>query len=137
MEFSRFFECVFWWVFLLSVDEWAGWVVLLDFRVFVMIFFSWFVRGKFQVASTERPRNPEILKVQVLFSRNFKNLSLSLPSIPSINTNKPNLHKNQNFRPICLSSSVFMKIELMCLAMSRYFGIRSIIIKLRSTFRND
>ncbi len=30
-----------------------------------------------------------------------------------------------------------MKIELMCLAMSRYFGIRSIKIKLQFTFRNN
>ncbi len=61
MEFSSFFECVFWWVFLLSDDEWAGWVVLLDFRVFVKIFCSWFLRGKFKLHRLrgQKTRNPE------------------------------------------------------------------------------
>ncbi len=74
MEFSRFFECVFWWVFLLSVDEWAGWVVLLDFRDFVTIFFSIGLFGEnssWGDWEAKKPRNskkkfkfsvPEILK---------------------------------------------------------------------------
>ncbi len=80
------------------------------------------------------------------FSETLKIFSVC-HKIPSKTPTKPIYYKNLIFRPIFmfqfqkpnifLSSSVFMKIELMCLAMSRYFGIRSIKIKLRFTFWNN